>query len=89
MLSTYLDGQIHPEHIRMSLCEKWMVAISSVQDAEEKLRSMQFMADCPALLEELQLGEWRGRCMKALRIQFTSHFISHDKFETSFMCFAI
>jgi hypothetical protein len=41
----------------MSLCEKWMIAISSVQDAEEKLRSMQFMADCPALIEELQSGE--------------------------------
>lgn len=57
LLSPHLDGQIQLEHSRMSLCEKWMVAISSVQDAEEKLRSMQFMADCPALLEELQLGE--------------------------------
>ena len=60
MLSPYLDGQIQLKHSRMSLCEKWMIAISSVQDAEEKLRSMQFMADCPALIEELQSGEYLG-----------------------------
>ena len=76
MLSSHLDGQIiQLEQCRssISLCEKWMVAISSVQDAEEKLRSMQFMADCPALLEELQLGEWRGTACKAVRIQFYLH----------------
>ena len=95
MLSSHLDGQIiQLEQCRssISLCEKWMVAISSVQDAEEKLMSMQFMADCPALLEELQLGEWRGTACKAVRIQFiykSSHFISHDKFETSSICFVI
>lgn len=41
----------------MSGCEKWMIAISSVQDAGEKLRSMRFIAECPKMLEHLQSGK--------------------------------
>ena len=55
-LSPYLSRQVEPGSNRVSGCEKWMIAISSVQDAGEKLRSMCFMAD-PALLEHLQSGK--------------------------------
>ena len=61
-LSPYIDGQAGPESITtssrvMSGCEKWMIAISSVQDAGEKLRSMRFIAECPKMLEHLQSGK--------------------------------